>query len=87
MGCCGRGIHRVTKYLAARKQWVTAGKPTRSKEEMSNIFENFCKPCDRFTRRKNGTGVCTECDCNLSTEPYQVNKLWMTTEKCPLEKW
>ena len=54
---------------------------------MSNIFENFCQPCDRFTRRKNGTGVCTECDCNLSTEPYQVNKLWMTTEKCPLEKW
>ena len=81
MSCCGK-IVKAVKYTAAQIGWRRAGKPTRTDDEMKSILDNQCKPCEYYQE-----GTCGLCGCALNLEPYQRNKLWLTTQHCPVDKW
>ena len=76
-------VGRVKSYTEAVYDWNKAGRPTRSDEDVKRIYEEKCKPCERFFK-----GTCSECGCkvNKSGVPL-INKIKMGTESCPLKKW
>lgn len=87
----------VNSYIAALEKWTKAGKPTRSEEEVLEIFENHCKNCVFFEKN---TNRCNTCGCKLSTEEAtileqlklagvnaMINKIRMKTEYCPVGIW
>jgi hypothetical protein len=75
-------LDKVSAYNEARKKWVKAGKPLRSKKDILDIYENTCKPCEHFEGNS-----CGLCGCRLSTDRTSFNKIAMATEECPIGKW
>ncbi len=76
---------RAKRYSRAVRRWIAAGRPTRSEEEVRNIFETHCKPCARYNEKKQ---ACTICGCRVRRQGLAVlNKIRMATECCPLGKW
>lgn len=78
---------RVMTYGKAVTRWLAAGRPTRSDEEVREIFEVHCKPCEHFDERAES---CALCGCRVAASGAPLrNKLRMATEHCPLNppKW
>lgn len=87
------------RYAAAVSRWKAAGYPTRSVQEVAEIFEKHCKVCPRFSQRSGESGRCTVCGCNLRSSSRSAgrsflglldtltNKIRMATEHCPLGYW
>jgi hypothetical protein len=74
---------RVFNYAKAVAEWVAAGRPTRSDEDVATIFRVICKPCALHYR-----GSCRECGCRVRAEgPAVFNKIKMATQHCPRNKW
>ena len=74
---------RLSAWKAAAIHWHDAGKPSRSNAEVDAIFEQACRPCDRFNGKS-----CTLCGCSVNkSETALRNKIRMATEVCPLGKW
>jgi len=66
-------------------RWNSAGRPTRTDEEVGRILETICKPCSWYDPEKKR---CRGCGCTVSTSSIAVaNKLKMATEKCPRGLW
>ena len=72
----------LQRYNRARDNWIQAGKPKRSKAEITEIFETKCKPCPEFQKVTETIGRCKMCGCalNLGTN---LNKIMFATESCP----
>ena len=90
MGCSGCNHGRVKqagKYVTALGKWAMGGSPTRSKEQIVYIFNKICAACDRFERVDETHAHCTSCACRISTEESKMNKIFIGTEDCPLNKW
>ena len=70
-------------YAAAVAQWTLAGCPTRTDQEVENIFRVFCKPC--YLHRR---GTCLECGCRVRSDGIALtNKIRMATQHCPIKRW
>jgi hypothetical protein len=73
---------KMSNYFWAVRKWVQSGRPTRTEEEIKNLFENHCKQCERYDKKKH---ACKSCGCLVSTDSTPLrNKLAMATEGCPL---
>jgi hypothetical protein len=72
-------------YAGAIQRWVAAGRPTRTEQQIKDIFENHCNKCEMYDQEKHS---CKNCGCSLAlTGNPLTNKLAMGTEKCPLGRW
>jgi len=76
---------KVKNYFGAVRRWVAMGRPTRSQEEINELFENHCKGCERYDTEKH---ACKNCGCAVSTDSHPLaNKLAMRSEHCPLGRF
>lgn len=76
---------KVKHYFGAVRRWVAKGKPTRSKEEIDQIFEEHCKGCERYDKASH---ACKNCGCAVSIDSSPLaNKIGMASEHCPLGRW
>lgn len=76
---------KALNYFGAIRRWIASGRPTRSEEEIAELFETHCKQCDMFDKEKY---ACKSCGCSVSTSSEPLgNKLKMKTEACPLGRW
>jgi hypothetical protein len=76
---------KVKNYASAVQKWVANGRPTRTEEEVKEIFENHCSKCNLYDREKES---CNSCGCAVNTKDFPlVNKIKMKTEVCPLGQW
>lgn len=77
-------LRQAWKYLRASLRWWRAGSPTRPAAEVKRIFYEHCAPCGHRDPR---TGECTLCECSVSPNSDERNKIVFKTESCPDEKW
>ncbi len=76
-------MNRTFSYLEAVAEWIAAGRPVRSDEEVAAIHRVLCKPCYLCYRN-----TCRECGCKVRPEGLAVfNKIKMATQHCPRGKW
>jgi hypothetical protein len=74
---------KVYHYAKAVAEWTAAGMPTRTDEEVTAIFNAFCKPCSHYIG-----GGCRLCGCRVNQGNVALtNKIKMKTESCPKKKW
>ena len=72
---------RIAREFA---RWTKAGNPVRTQEQITHIFNTFCKPCDHFA-----IDHCKVCGCKIN-EGVGLNKIRWATSSCPLDdkpKW
>jgi len=76
---------KVMNYFGAVRRWVASGSPTRTPEEVKELFETHCKGCEMYDEEKH---ACKTCGCNIAPvgDPL-ANKLAMATEHCPLGRF
>jgi len=78
-------VGKALKWGNAVKRWVREGRPVRSDEEVKEIFETHCKPCELYDPETHG---CKKCGCAVNTDTAPLgNKLKMKTEVCPMGLW
>lgn len=65
-----------TRFLKENKKFRDAGSPIRTKEEINQILNEVCKPCEYYTN-----GRCKLCGCQLA------RKLKYATAHCPINRW
>ncbi len=76
---------RILSYTQAVAEWLAAGQPERSDEEVQRIYKEQCEPC---SWRKRRTDICRGCGCRVAAYGMAVlNKIKMATQHCPREKW
>lgn len=76
---------KVKNYYGAIRRWMANGRPTRSEEEIEQLFEEHCKGCERYDSVKH---ACKNCGCTVSTDSSPLaNKLAMASEHCPLGRF
>jgi hypothetical protein len=74
---------QLANYGHAVKQWMTAGRPERTDEEVKRIHEEFCIKCDWYDNQR-----CRGCGCKVTTSSMAIfNKIKMLTEHCPKQLW
>lgn len=79
---------KVLRYAEALAKWVKAGRPTRSDEEVEQIYvicagDENQDACEFFQ-----DDTCQKCGCVIRKKPAAfLNKLKMATESCPVDKW
>ena len=76
---------KVMNYFGAVRRWVASGRPTRTPDEIKELFETHCQGCDMYDAEKH---ACKSCGCNIAPvgDPLD-NKLAMATEHCPLGRF
>lgn len=74
---------KILSFGLAYFNWLKQGSPSRTPEQIEQIYDTLCKPCEFF---KDDT--CTICGCAIKKVGL-VNKIKMVTEHCPLSppKW
>ena len=77
-------LRQVVKYLRALARWLWWGAPRRSPEQVKDIFYSFCSPCGHYHP---GLGECTMCECSVSPNSDERNKITFATEHCPDDLW
>jgi hypothetical protein len=76
---------RIGKYAKAVARWVEAGRPVRDWPEVERIFDEVCKPCEKFDPKR---GSCQGCGCKVNRDGRALkNKIRMATESCPEKRW
>jgi hypothetical protein len=80
----GPGAMQLFKNVGlATARWVKAGRPVRSEDEITEIFEKVCRPCKHFRPSGwNNRGSCDICGCRVNLGKG-LNKLRWGTESCP----
>lgn len=71
-------IGGVKKSAEAVAEWIAAGSPLRTTEELGECFD-ICRDCEEY--QPHPIARCGKCGCFLSA------KARMATEACPLGKW
>jgi len=71
-------IARGRSFLEERKRWHREKKPTRTDEEVEQLYKKFCENCEYRSGK-----ICSICGCFL-----RLKLKWRTTS-CPLNppKW
>lgn len=73
---------KAGRLLRAGRAWLKAGAPV-TPPEVREARRALCDACDYFRPAGNlGLGKCTAPGCGCTR-----GKLWLATEKCPLNKW
>ena len=72
---------RIKSYLEELKKWEEAGKPTRSKDSIVEIYDNYCAKCEHLTTSM-GMTVCNICGC-FCNRSMTINKIALATTTCP----
>lgn len=76
---------QLLSYKGALSEWVKAGKPTRTQQEVEKIIEKFCKKCDWYDRKAHR---CKGCGCKVSKSSIAIiNKVKMGNQHCPKGLW
>ena len=76
---------QLANYKMALTIWNQQGRPTRSKEEVEEIYSKHCSKCDWFDAKQKR---CRGCGCKVTTGGLAVfNKIKMATEHCPKDLW
>lgn len=76
---------KVINYFGAVRRWVAMGRPTRTPEEIEQLFNEHCKGCDMYDKEKH---ACKSCGCNIAPVGTPLdNKLAMASEHCPLGRF
>jgi len=79
----------ILSAVEAYGKWIIMGCPTRSQEEVYDIFHNKCGSCEHFNRFYENEGECNMCGCYLKDRKnlLELNKIQFKTEKCPDGQW
>jgi len=77
-------VRQVAKFAWATARWLWAGSPKRGPCEVQDIFYTHCAPCGHYHPR---LGECTRCECSVSPNSDERNKIVWKTETCPEELW
>jgi len=73
---------KIDSYEKEHREWVEAGKPLRTNEEIEQIH-NICSECPHFDKANERRGNCHWCGCQIRMRGKYLNKAaWGTTE-CP----
>jgi hypothetical protein len=88
---------QLLSYTHAVAEWVAAGRPERSDEEVERIYTQCCLPCPNFLKDQQR---CGRCGCRVSGSETGlanvlrvfsaraiVNKARMATQHCPRKLW
>jgi hypothetical protein len=76
---------KVISYATAVRKWTGAGMPTRTQEEIEQLYDEHCSKCSMYDKVN---GVCNSCGCPANKDqPAIRNKLKMATEQCPLGRF
>lgn len=73
---------RAFNFAKALANHVASGAEYRTREEIDEIREVHCKPCEF-----NLQNVCTKCGCQTNRSRKFFNKLAWKSEHCPVGKW
>lgn len=84
-------LQKVFNFTVAYAEWVKAGKPLRTDERVSELFQ-ICSNCptQKYIRKSEHHGECDECGCriiNRSPQETILNKLAWPTTGCPDGHW
>ena len=83
----------ATRFGQSMIRWIAAGKPTRTKDAITLLFNTFCRQCSNFVINKkdsHNAGSCGICGCRLHrSNVAMTNKLAISTDCCPMTppKW
>lgn len=78
-------VKRILTYTQAVAEWIAAGRPERSDEDVQHIYKELCEPC---SWRKRRSDICRGCGCRVAAYGMAItNKIKMATQHCPREKW
>ena len=72
---------RGWNFTQAMSRWVSAGRPMRTQAEIDERLA-ICQSCDQLRGDQ-----CSKCGCTCVQTNQVINKLALSTEKCPLGKW
>lgn len=73
-------------FIQAQLDWFIAGGQYRPAEEIVKLY-SVCQTCEQFRTGLFAITYCQICDCRLSTEVSNFNKIALATEDCPLGRW
>lgn len=76
---------RLKKYQEEVDLWEKLGRPIRTKERISEIYNENCAKCDKLISNF-GVTRCDECGCLVNTS-MTLNKLLFANCSCPIGKW
>jgi hypothetical protein len=77
---------QLKNWMEAKKRWKAAGKPKRSKEDVSEIMNEICPECP-FHIGEDKNLRCGVCGCFVPDGAFMTGKATMATEGCPKEFW
>lgn len=77
-------LRQIVKYLRAWLRWRWRGSPRRSAAEVRLIFYNWCNQCGYYDPINE---ECIQCECSVSDNVDERNKLVYLTEHCPENFW
>lgn len=85
--------HMAKNFTMTMIEWARAGCPFRPKEEVRQIFDEQCRPCENYNPGRNilgKKGYCELCGCHVSDDVHDpLNKILDPLVSCPLDppKW
>lgn len=86
-------LPRAVDLVITVADWVWQGRPRRHPDDVREIFETHCKPCDFYNPKASNparTGICLKCTCHVSADASDLaNKITLANTACPLDppKW
>ncbi len=72
----------IETYSIEREEWIEAGKPLRSAEEIKSIH-SICVSCPHFQPKSPTKGNCRLCGCTIKAKGKTLNKAAWGNKKCP----
>lgn len=72
---------RGWNFATAMWRWTSAGFPMRTQQDIDTRLA-ICQGCEFFANN-----ACSQCGCGCTEETRLINKLALSTEKCPVGKW
>jgi|WetSurMetagenome_2_1015567.scaffolds.fasta_scaffold272133_2 hypothetical protein len=78
-------VTKIFHYAAAMREWLAAGRPTRSDSVVRHLYDTYCANCSWNTDTHD---ICIGCGCRVAERgPALVNKIKMATQHCPRDLW
>lgn len=81
--------HMAKGMALTMYEWAMAGSPLRAREEIVEIFQTHCRPCEFYNEGRNvlgKPGFCERCGCHVSEDPdSMLNKIRNPLVSCPLD--
>ena len=82
-------LRMAANFVMTARDWALAGCPARHPDEIRQIFETHCRPCEFYSTDRNilgKKGYCEKCGCHVSADPDDLlNKIHDPLVSCPLD--